>query len=510
MAVLLAAVPGEQPEAPAATLALGGADATPVGRLVEQLAGHSAELIVLTRPRFAARLDGESSAAHPVCLRTTDDAAQDLEAAAEALESAGPAPVLLVGGEVVVHSAVLAGILADPRPGVTVLVGPSRFAQEGDDLAWPLRAASTVVTAASSPFHTVSDPTCAALGVMRVGPAQQTAVAGVAREVASALRAGTLTAEHVDARLCGDAAWATLLVALVRSRVPVRTVPLRGFAWARPTDRAGAERAVARLTEVDEEQARVDAAVKPDDGWFGTFFVSPYSKYLARAAARRGLTPNAVTVTSMVLGALAAGLFAVGSRPALVAGAVVLHVAFTLDCVDGQLARYTGAFSALGAYLDAVFDRVKEYLVYAGLAVGAASNGDDVWVLAAAALVLQTTHHTLQFSWPGAEQPGVLPRTGPLTAVEINGSGSGPAQTPSNRRAAAGRAAAFVSRSTEAVPGLRWAKRMVMFPIGERFAVITLGAALGGARVVFTVFLVWVSLALAWSTTGRFLRSVSR
>ena len=53
-------------------------------------------------------------------------------------------------------------------------------------------------------------------------------------------------------------------------------------------------------------------------------------------------------------------------------------------------------------------------------------------------------------------------------------------------------------------------RRIVQFPIGERFAVITFGAALGGPRVVFVVFLALVGLALAWSTTGRLLRSVSR
>src|SRR3712207_7202318 len=107
----------------------------------------------------------------------------------------------------------------------------------------------------------------------------------------------------------------------------------------------------------------------------------------------------------MALGAAAAALYAVGSRGALVAGALVLHAALTLDLVDGQLSRMTGRFSALGAYLDAVFDRVKEYPVYAGLAVGAARSGDDVWPLAALALVLQPVHHTLPFSWPGADQP---------------------------------------------------------------------------------------------------------
>ena len=84
----------------------------------------------------------------------------------------------------------------------------------------------------------------------------------------------------------------------------------------------------------------------------------------------------------------------------MVAGAVLLQAAFTIDCVDGQLARYTRTFSKLGAWLDSVFDRGKEYLVFAGLAIGATRGfGQDVWVLAAAALALQTARHTLDFTF---------------------------------------------------------------------------------------------------------------
>ena len=73
---------------------------------------------------------------------------------------------------------------------------------------------------------------------------------------------------------------------------------------------------------------------------------------------------------------LAAVWFSAGTRPAQVAGAVLLYLSFVLDCVDGQLARYTRAFSPLGAWLDATFDRVKEYVVYVGLAFGYAAGLD--------------------------------------------------------------------------------------------------------------------------------------
>ena len=148
----------------------------------------------------------------------------------------------------------------------------------------------------------------------------------------------------------------------------------------------------------------LDSAVKGADGFFTTFFVSPYSRFIARWAARRGFTPNQVTTVSVFIGLLAAIAFATGERWGLITGAILLQAAFTTDCVDGQLARYTRQFSKLGAWLDSVFDRTKEYLAFAGLAIGASQMGDPVWLLACAAITLQTVRHMSDFSFGGAQQ----------------------------------------------------------------------------------------------------------
>jgi phosphatidylglycerophosphate synthase len=208
--------------------------------------------------------------------------------------------------------------------------------------------------------------------------------------------------------------------------------------------------------------------VKATDGLFTTFFVSPLSVHVARACARAGIRPNPVTVFSMLLGVAAAAAFATGERPGYVAGAAIAYLAFFFDCVDGQLARLTGAFSALGAYLDSIFDRAKEYVLYAGLAIGAGTDTD--WVLACAALALQTTRHAVDFS--GAP-PTRRAQPGPL----------GP---------------------------LGWLKRTLTFPIGERFAVIALVTALATPRATFVVLLAWGGFALAYVAAGRLLRGTGR
>ncbi|MFE0631609.1 DUF5941 domain-containing protein [Streptomyces sp. NPDC058864] len=252
--------------------------------------------------------------------------------------------------------------------------------------------------------------------------------------------------------------------------VLVATVP------ADATGRAGAEAAVAA---VDDEAVRLRGAVKSRDGFFTTFFISPYSRYLARWCARRGLTPNQVTTASLLVALIAAGCAATGTRPGFVAAGVLLLASFVLDCTDGQLARYSLQYSTLGAWLDATFDRAKEYAYYAGLALGAARGGDDVWALALGAMVLQTCRHVVDFAFAETSQD-----TGNGTAV--------------------------LSRKLDGVGWTVWLRRMIVLPIGERWALIAVLTATTTPRITLTVLIVASGLAACYTTAGRLLRSLRR
>jgi hypothetical protein len=239
---------------------------------------------------------------------------------------------------------------------------------------------------------------------------------------------------------------------------------------------------------------------------------------VARAAARIGLTPNQVTVASLFVGVLAAAAFALGHRWSLLAGAVLLQVAFLLDCVDGQLARYTRTFSRFGAWLDSVFDRGKEYLVYAGLAIGSVRGLDtNIWLLAAAALGLQTVRHMFEFSYwdvhykalaaapqPPLDQPGDRPGPRPGEATLTRA----PAAVHDGEGLAT--RALGVSRFLDKPPGVHWVKKMIVFPIGERFAAISLTAALFTPRTTFIVLLVWGGIGGVYSLAAHLMHTVAR
>ncbi|AWI32068.1 DUF5941 domain-containing protein [Streptomyces tirandamycinicus] len=249
-----------------------------------------------------------------------------------------------------------------------------------------------------------------------------------------------------------------------------------------PGDPQARNEARQALAAVDDEDVRLRSAVKARDGFFTTFCISPYSRYLARWCARRGLTPNQVTTASLVTALIAAAAAATGTRGGFVAAGVLLILSFVLDCTDGQLARYSLQYSTLGAWLDATFDRAKEYAYYAGLALGAARGGDDVWALALGAMVLQTCRHVVDFSFNEANHDATG-NTSPTAAL---------------------------SDRLDGVGWTVWVRRMIVLPIGERWAMIAVLTAATTPRIVFYALLAGCAFAATYTTAGRVLRSLTR
>jgi hypothetical protein len=54
-----------------------------------------------------------------------------------------------------------------------------------------------------------------------------------------------------------------------------------------------------------------------------------------------------------------------------------------------------------------------------------------------------------------------------------------------------------------------WPRKIVAFPIGERFAAISVTAAVWEPRTTFVVLLVWGGFAALYTFAGRVLRSVA-
>jgi hypothetical protein len=551
---------------------------TVLGRLLGQLDDFGiADVRVLTRPAWEGGV--RAAAARPVQI--SPDTAADLRAIAAAASEPGAAMVVLPG-DIVTHHEALAGLIKDPRVATGALLGGGWRSRQ---FAYRVRSKRGRVISAASPYHAVHRPTSAFLGVIKIAAADRPGLAAASARLAElaadppeewraeldrkadmwrtalwraanrpepgdgdeaggkdepADEFGDEPAEETpetivlsgedEARLrervaaAPEDTAALLLVGLVRSGAHVGVHRLRQLFWQRPLSARALAGAEERIQDYDEDKVLLDSAVKASDGFFTTFFVSTYSRYIARWAARRGFTPNQVTTVSLAIGVLAALGFATGERWGWVAGAVLLQAAFTTDCVDGQLARYTRTFSKLGAWLDSMFDRTKEYVAFAGLAIGSSRAGDPVWTLACAAITLQTVRHFSDFSF-GASQTRVVALTeqppveraldaGGLAAVERRertaaGEPATPAVQPPPPPESLPRRMLRAWHLIDRLPGARWVKKMAAFPIGERFAAISLTVALFDPRVTFVVLLSWGGFAVVYTLSGRVLRSIA-
>ena len=106
---------------------------------------------------------------------------------------------------------------------------------------------------------------------------------------------------------------------------------------------------------------------------------------IALAFGKLGLTPNALTLIGFFIAILAA--IAAGAQAWLLAGILVVGGG-VFDLFDGALARATGKSSRLGAFMDSVFDRWGEGVVYLGILWGTLDLG--LWrpvILTGAAMV---------------------------------------------------------------------------------------------------------------------------
>jgi hypothetical protein len=538
---------------------------TLLARLADQFASLGIERVhVLTRPAWAEAV----AAAGGVQVHAGEGPADDLRAIAR-IAAGAEGPLVVAYADIVTQREVLAGLLAEPRIRTGVLTTGGNAARP---FGFKTRSQRGRIVSAGSPYHAVRRPTGMFLGVLKVAPADRPGVPAVAERLAAlvdpappadwqeelaykaghwhrmlALFAARERGEPERAREALDAAelapedaaelerrraiapddvTALLLVGVIRSGVHVGASRLRSLFWARPGSPAALERAAAEIVEHDEDRELLNSAVKGSDGFFTTFFVSPYSKYIARWAARRGMTPNQVTLISIAVGVVAAACFATAERWGMVAGAILLQAAFTLDCVDGQLARYTRQFSKLGAWLDSIFDRSKEYVVFAGLAIGASRAGDPAWILAGAALALQTTRHAIDFSFPASQHqviaaapqppidnpfdgpPPASRLTEPVEAEEVEEEDARAPLPPAPAQMTLRRRLGRLWRAGDRNRTVRWLKKIIAFPIGERFAAISITAALFDAETTFIVMLAWGGFALAYVLLGRALRSL--
>ena len=128
---------------------------------------------------------------------------------------------------------------------------------------------------------------------------------------------------------------------------------------------------------------------------------------------RLGLSPDGLTILGFAITAVGATMLAFGMW---LVGALVVFAGGVFDLFDGALARATGRVSKLGAFMDSVFDRWGEALVYVGLVVGLDRAGLQMgaWLAAGA----MASAFLVSYTRAKSEGLGFTPGTG-MAAVGL-------------------------------------------------------------------------------------------
>jgi CDP-diacylglycerol--glycerol-3-phosphate 3-phosphatidyltransferase len=128
---------------------------------------------------------------------------------------------------------------------------------------------------------------------------------------------------------------------------------------------------------------------------------------IALAFGRLGLSPNALTVIGFGISMVAAILAA---EQRWIAAGVFVMSGGVFDLFDGALARATNRVSRLGAFLDSVFDRAGEAVLYVGITLGSLAAGFTAGaVLAATAMAAS---FMVSYTRAKSESLGFTPGTG--------------------------------------------------------------------------------------------------
>lgn len=120
---------------------------------------------------------------------------------------------------------------------------------------------------------------------------------------------------------------------------------------------------------------------QPADGLTDTFVHRPCARPLVRLLIHLPVTPNAVTLTGLILGAIAALQFWRATVQSAVLGIFFYLLQAIVDHADGELARRTGRVSRLGQWLDVSVDTITAVLIFVGVVLTATPRNGPFPVL---------------------------------------------------------------------------------------------------------------------------------
>lgn len=136
---------------------------------------------------------------------------------------------------------------------------------------------------------------------------------------------------------------------------------------------------VDKLSAAEAERKLWASLTSTADGLVDRFFNRPLGRPLSKLLTRTPISPNQVSVVSILIGVASAWFFARGD---FVTGALIFQLCAIIDCVDGDLARALFKQSRLGKWLDLGGDQIVHVSVFVAIGIGVARLDPTIPALA--------------------------------------------------------------------------------------------------------------------------------
>ncbi|MBC8384591.1 MAG: CDP-alcohol phosphatidyltransferase family protein [Candidatus Cloacimonetes bacterium] len=100
------------------------------------------------------------------------------------------------------------------------------------------------------------------------------------------------------------------------------------------------------------------------------YILRPIAFIFVKLLYRTSVTPNQVSLMSIMVGILAGFFFSRGTYTDFIIAGILYFICLILDCIDGMIARLKNSGTAVGRIIDGFADYIVGIAVYLGLGIG--------------------------------------------------------------------------------------------------------------------------------------------